>query len=132
MSVEQQALEELADRLRAALDSADVDAVGELLQRLLFWGPPDDPTPPCRNRDQVLAWYGRGRAEGVRARVTEVVVGSDKILIGLKVVPRRSARGGGESDRWQVWTVSGGLAVDIRGFDDRAEAAARAGVPSIA
>jgi len=33
-------------------------------------------------------------------------------------------------ERWQVLTLRGGRVADIRGFDDRAVAAARAGVPA--
>ena len=40
----------------------------------MTWGAPGDANPGCRNRDQVLAWYGQGRANGVRATVTLTVV----------------------------------------------------------
>src|SRR5205823_5366164 len=93
-------------------------------------GAPDDPAPSCQNRDQVLQWYRRGRADGVRAQVTEMVVRADKILVGLKVVGNQAAaEAGDEADRWQVLAVRHGRIVDIRGFEDRATAASRVGLP---
>ena len=66
----------------------------------------------------------------MRASVTEVTVVADKVLVGLRVVPTLQAGlGGGQADRWQVLTVAAGRVVDIRGFGDRDEAAARAGLP---
>ena len=117
--------EEVAARVRAALDSADPEAIGDLLHPNVRWGAPGDPQPSCQNRTQVLAWFRRGWEAGVRARVTEVVTGNDKLLVGLRVVGPQAA---GEIDRWQVLTVADGQIVDIRAFDDRGEAAAHAGV----
>ena len=128
----QPALREFAEQVKAALDSADLGAIGHLLHPDVRWGAPDDPEPSCQNRAQVLAWYRRGREHGVRARVTEVVAHGDKILVGLKVAGRAEVdeQAGDENDRWQVLTVGEGLIVDIRGFDDRSEAAVFAGMPS--
>ncbi len=112
-----------------ALDAGDLDAYRELLDPHATWGPPDDPVSGCHSRDEVLAWYGRSRDAGMRARVTEVAVGAGKLLVGMRVVGRPAAEdAGGEADRWQVLTLGDGRIVDIRGFDDRVEAARRAGV----
>jgi hypothetical protein len=122
--------EGIAARVRVALESADLTTFAELLDPHVRWGAPDEPTPSCQNRAQVLAWYQRGRDAGVQARVTEIVVHGDKILVGLKVAGNPAARApGGEAERWQVLTVGGDRIVDIRGFDDRREAAARADAP---
>jgi hypothetical protein len=51
--------------------------------------------------------------------------------VGLDVTGTLTAReAGGTAQRWQVLTVSGSRITDIRGFGDRMEAAARAGVPA--
>jgi ketosteroid isomerase-like protein len=123
------ATREIAERVRSALESSDLTAFRELLAPDARWGPPDDAQYGCHNRDEVLAWYTRGRDAGVRATVTEVVVGADKLLVGLRVSgnPAASAQDGA-ADRWQVLTLRGGQVADIRGFDDRDEAADRAGV----
>jgi hypothetical protein len=74
---------------------------------------------------------GQRRAAGARAVVTEVTAGLGTLLVGLEVTGTPGAREeGGTARRWQVLTVSGGRIADIRGFGDRAEAAARAGVPA--
>jgi hypothetical protein len=53
------------------------------------------------------------------------------LLVGLDVTGTTAAReAGGTARRWQVLTVSGDRITDIRGFDDRTQAAARAGVPA--
>ncbi len=53
------------------------------------------------------------------------------LLVGLYVSGTPAAReAGGTARRWQVLTVQGGRILDICGFGDRTEAAARAGVPA--
>lgn len=123
--------EELGEQFRGALESADLEPVRDLLDPNVRWGAPDDPAPSCQNRDQVIAWYRAGRERGVRASVTEIVVAGDHVLVGLRVTGNSESAAGGETvDRWQVLTVSAGRVVDIRGFDDRREAARRAQLPA--
>jgi hypothetical protein len=63
--------------------------------------------------------------------VTEVTAGPGTLLVGLEVTGTPAARqAGGTVQRWQVLTVRSDRISDIRGFDDRTEAAARAGVPA--
>lgn len=117
----------IVDRVRSALESADLEAIGELLDPGVRWGAPDDQNPSCQNRQQVLAWYRRGREAGVRAHVTETVVYGDRILVGLAVTGRPGAEQAATlANRWQVLTVGAGGVVDIRGFDIRDEVVARA------
>ena len=124
-----EAMESMAKQVRLALEAADLSAFGHLLDPDVRWGAPDARRPSCRNRDQVLAWYERGRDSGTTASVSEVVVFGDRLLVGL-VVRRTEAtiEGGGGALRWQVLTVRDGRVVDIVGFDDRTEAVARATV----
>ena len=130
------AMELVAGQVSAALEAADLPAFSDLLDPHVRWGAPGDPSPACQNRAQVLAWYERGRERGVRAHVCETVVAGDRILVGLRVIGNRAGRNraaagsGGEAERWQVLTVHGGRIVDIVGFDERSEAAARAGLAS--
>jgi RimJ/RimL family protein N-acetyltransferase len=118
-------MQQLADQVRHAIGAADLAAYAHLLDPDVHWGPPGDQSFSCQNRDQVLSWYQRGRDAGVRAEVTETIVSGDRILVGLRVAGRGD---GGEPDRWQVLTVRDGLVVDIAGYDDRAVAAASAGL----
>ena len=119
-------MEQLAEQVQAALQTADLAGYRELLDPNVTWGAPDDKKPSCQNRDQVLAWYRRGRAKGVRAHVTETVVRNDKILVGLSVSDGQSPPGFGDvANRWQILTVKNGLVIDIRGFDERDAAISR-------
>ena len=122
----------LAGRVRSALESGDLDAIRDLLDPDARWGAPEGPNDyDCRNRDEVIAWWAGARAAGVRAVVTEVTAGAGMLLVGLDVTGTPAAReAGGVAGRWQVLTVKGDRIADIRGFDDRATAAARAGVPA--
>jgi hypothetical protein len=121
----------LAGRVRFALESGDLNAIRDLLDPEARWGAPEGPgDADCRNRDQVVAWWASARSAGARAVVTEVTAGAGTLLVGLEVAGTSAAgEAGGAVERWQVLTVRGGLIVDIRGFDDRNAAAARAGVP---
>jgi ketosteroid isomerase-like protein len=124
---EEPTVDALAQRVRLALESADPAQFAELLAPDVRWGAPDDPAPSCQNRSQVLAWYERGRAAGMRARVVDVHVRGDKIVVGLRVArPSASGEADSEGERWQVLTCRDGLVADIRAFDDRNEAFARA------
>jgi RimJ/RimL family protein N-acetyltransferase/ketosteroid isomerase-like protein len=122
------AVERLAGRVKEALEAADLDALARLLDPGVRWGPPGDPVPPCRDREQVMTWYRRARDAGARARVTETVVCGDKIVAALKVTGGRAARPGEEADRWQGFTVADGRITAVTGFDDRDEAAIWAGL----
>lgn len=129
MSTDEQQAERLAGLIGLALAAADLDAYADLLHPDVRWGAPGDPAPPCQNRAQVLAWYRTGREAGTRAQVTEAVAAGDRILVGLRVSGLQAETGvSGEVDRWQVLAIRDGLVADIRGFDDRDEAAAAAGL----
>ena len=126
MSTDPKQMEQIAQQVKTALNGADLIGYRQLLDPKVTWGAPDDVTSGCRNRDEVLAWYRRGRAKGGRAVVTETIVRNDTILVGLRVIGNRSAAdSGGQSDRWQVLTVYGGRIIDIRGFENRAFAICR-------
>ena len=122
----------LAGRVRSALESGDLEAIRDLLDPAARWGAPQGPGDfDCRNRDQVIAWWSRARAAGTRAVVTEVIAGPGTLLVGLEVTGTPTpGEPGRAAERWQVLTVRGDRIADIRGFDDRAAAAARAGVPA--
>ena len=119
------AMDELAGQIQVALESADLDAYCELLDPDVCWGAPDTLEWGCHNRREVLDWYRRGRARGVRAHVVETAVVRDKILVGLMVHGPESSDSSEASNRWQVLTVVDGRVKDIRGFDDRDDAVSR-------
>jgi ketosteroid isomerase-like protein len=122
----------LADRVRSALESGDLDDIRKLLAPDARWGAPGGSSDAdCRNREQVIAWWARARAAGARAVVTEVTAGTGTLLVGLELTGTPAAdEAGGAAERWQVLTVRGNRIADIRGFDDRTAAAADAGLPA--
>jgi hypothetical protein len=122
----------LTERVRLALESGDLDAIRDLLDPAARWGAPEGPgEADCQNRDQVVAWWAGARAAGARAVVTEVTAGAGTLLVGLEVTGTPAAlEAGRAAQRWQVLTLRGDRIIDIRGFEDRAAAAARAGAPA--
>ncbi len=120
---------EIAPRLAAALGAGDLDAIAELCAPDLCWGPPDDSASGCHSRDEALAWFRSARDRGRRAEVTEVSPGTNAILVGLRVFDVAAGQRAADGvERFQVMAVRAGRIADIRGFDNRAEAAARAGI----
>jgi ketosteroid isomerase-like protein len=131
MAEQPQEMEEMAQRVRRALEAADLSAFSHLLDPGVHWGAPHARRPACQNRDQVLAWYQRGRESGVRAEVSDVVVFGDRLVVSLIVRGTESAQErSGEALRWQVLTIRGGRVVDIVGFDDKEDALAHVQVPT--
>jgi ketosteroid isomerase-like protein len=120
-------VDEVGNRLKSAMENADLDGLFALLAPDVRWGPPDDPVSGCHNRDEVRAWYQAAFEGGVRAKVNEVVATNDRLLVGL-AVSTTGAPVGPVAERWQVLTVRDGLIADIRGFETRDDAAHRAGV----
>jgi hypothetical protein len=127
MTESRESMEALAERVRTAMEAADLPAFGDLLAPDVQWGPPGARRATCRNREQVLTWYRRGKAAGGRALISEVVPIGDCLLVGLQVRGSSEARErGGIATRWQILAVREGLIHDIVGFDDRSEALAHA------
>jgi len=122
-------VEALAERLKAAIESADLDGVAALLAPDVRWGPPDDPVSGCQNRDEVRDWYKAAFDSGIRASVTEMIPSDRHLLVGLRVSGRDGPGDTGSgSERWQVLAIRDGLIADVRGYESRDEAAERAGI----
>jgi hypothetical protein len=109
----------IAGQLRQALDMADLDTLAALLSPDVQWGPPGSARPPCQNRDQVLAWYAKGREQGRRATVTGVEVHANALLVELRLQDGQ--------ERWQVMRVGPDGINDISGFEDRPSASQELG-----
>lgn len=116
-------MDEIAAVIRRALASEDLAAFTELLEPNVTWGAPGARNPGCKDRNQVLAWYQRGRDAGVRGSVYDVEVLGDRLLVSMSVRGTENARErGGAALRFQVLTVRSSKVVDIVGFDDKSEA----------
>ena len=116
-------MDEIAMLVRNALAAEDLSAFAELLDPAVTWRAPGARNPSCKTRNQVLAWYQRGRDAGVRGSVHDVEILSDRLLVSMSVRGTENARErGGAALRFQVLTVRRGKVVDIVGFDDKTEA----------
>jgi ketosteroid isomerase-like protein len=116
-------MDEIAVLIRNALTAEDLSAFTDLLDPAVTWGAAGARNPSCKTRDQVLAWYQRGRDAGVRGSVSDVEVLGDRLLVSMSVRGTENARErGGAALRFQVLTVRNGKVVDIVGFDDKTEA----------
>jgi ketosteroid isomerase-like protein len=116
-------IDEIAVLVRNALAAEDLSALAELLDPAVTWGAPGARNPSCKNRNQVLDWYQRGRNAGVRGSVYDVEVLGDRLLVSMSVRGTDNAtERGGAALRFQVLTVRSGKVVDIVGFDDKTEA----------
>ncbi len=104
--------EGIVGRVQAALDGADLHAIGGLLDPNVRWGVPDDPDQSCKKREQVLTSYRRGREARLRARVTETVGYGDGILVELAITAHQAVGGEG--------------IIETCGFDSSDDATARA------
>lgn len=113
---------DLADRIRAAYQGADLDALGALLAEDARWGDDDHPNR-CRSRADVLRTFRQWLDGGVTAEVTGVSSGSRGVLCCLHVTwtdPSDLHRGG---DFIHVFIVRSGQIAEIRRYDDLASAA---------
>jgi hypothetical protein len=116
-------MDEIAVLIRKALAAEDLSAFTELLDPAVTWGAPGARNPSCKTRNQVLAWYQRGRDSGVRGSVYDVEVLGDRLLVSMSVRGTENARErGGAALRFQVFAVRSGKVVDIVGFDNKTEA----------
>ena len=93
----------IADRVRAALESADPAAFAALLHPDARWG------DSCRNRDEVLAWYQGLLDQGVRFTVRAMAVDGELLRLTIDVT--------GPDGTWTAHPVvrlAGDLVIDIR------------------
>ena len=114
---------EIAVLVRNALAAEDLSDFAELLDPAVTWGAPGARNPNCKRRNQVLAWYQRGRDAAARGSVYDVEVLGDRLLVSMTVRGTDNAKErGGAGLRFQVLTVRSGKVVDIVGFDSKTDA----------
>ncbi|MDA8264617.1 MAG: nuclear transport factor 2 family protein [Actinomycetota bacterium] len=117
---------DLAERVRTALETRDLEALGTLLSDDVRWGDDDHPRR-CRSRSDVLATFRRLMDEGVQADITELVAGANGLLCGLAV---KLPGPGHPSERrlFHVYLVRDSRIVEIQPHDDRMAATTAAGI----
>jgi SnoaL-like domain len=117
-------MQDLAERIEAALTAEDLDQAASLLADDVRWGDTDEDTEgTCHNRGDVLAWYRRALRSGIHARHIETLVQPHAVVMGWDITWPQ-----GQEERpmvrYQVFTVADDKVVDIRGFPDKEEALA--------
>jgi len=127
MSTDDPTSMDFVSKLNSLYGSSDLDALESLLDPHVRWGASDDPNQSCQNRQQVIAWWRRAKEAGVRAKVTEVMVKGENILVGLDISGRNGD--GSVEPRWQVLTIKEERIIEITGFDSRDCALARLQTP---
>lgn len=121
-----------AARLREAVESGDLALLEPLLDARIRWGGEEDTEDTCHSPSDVLATYGRLRAAGVRATVTEVIVQDEAVVLALALSglgDHNEAESAASSVRYQVFRVANGLVFDIRGYPDRGTALDESSTP---
>jgi ketosteroid isomerase-like protein len=118
----------IAVELRRAYATRDLTLLGPLLADDVQWGDVGHPRG-CRNRADVLRTYANIMGEGADGDVTEMAEGTAGILCGLSVHWPDGVRRDRPTSLFHVYLVRDGKIAEIRPFDNRARAAALAGVP---
>jgi ankyrin repeat protein len=115
-------LSDIAEHLRVAYETADLDLFASLLHPDVHWAAGPD---GCTNRSQVLAWYQRQLSRGARGQVNSVEIHGDAIVISLAVTSQAEGTRPVPPDIvYQALTVNQGLIVSINGYPDLATAKA--------
>jgi ankyrin repeat protein len=111
---------DIARHLEAAHSDLDIELLGSLLHPQVHW------TGVCTNRGEVLDWYRRLLADGVRAIVESVEIDREAVVMGIRVAGQaEGARAAPAELVFQVFTVDDDEIVEIRSFPDRLSALAR-------
>jgi hypothetical protein len=112
--------EQIADQLRSAFATKDLDALGRLLAADARWGDDDHPNR-CRSSSDVVATFDRMLGEGVDGQVTETIVGPIGVAVLLHVQWPNPGEGRG-ANFYQAYLVHDGLVTEIQRHDDRRSA----------
>jgi ketosteroid isomerase-like protein len=127
MAFTQSAQPSLANRLRGALTSRDIEALGALLSDDVQWGDGDDPRA-CHNRADVIATLTRALLTGVDGTLVDLQTGKKGIFCHFSVTRPRSELQEGARDVFHVYLVKDDQIYLIRSFEDRTSAAKAAGI----
>jgi len=109
-------IEAVAAGLTAAFAVGDLDQLAPLLAAEVRWGGDEDTEQTCHSRAQVLAWYQRLRAQGVRVQVLGTQIRGDTValLMAVQWPDGWEDAGHRRSTQAQVFRIRDGLVVDIR------------------
>jgi hypothetical protein len=115
-------VEQIAQQLRSAFTTKDLDGLGRLLAADARWGDDDHPNK-CRSRADVIGTFKRLLGEGVDGTVTESVTRPKGVAVKLHVQWPNPGEGRGVNF-WQSYIVADGIVTEIQRHDDRRSAVA--------
>jgi SnoaL-like domain len=115
-------MDQIANQLRSAFATKDLDLLGQLLAPDARWGDDDHPNR-CRSRADVIATFDRLLGEGVEGTVTEAITGPNGVAVLLHVEWPNPGEGRGVNF-YQSYIVADGLVIEIQRHDDRRSAIA--------
>jgi hypothetical protein len=117
----------LANRLRSALTSRDIGALGALLSDDVQWGDNDNPRA-CHNRADVMATLTRALLTGADGTLVDLQTGKKGIFCQFDVTRSRGDLQPGHRSVFHVYLVKNDHIYLIRSFEDRTSAAKSAGI----
>jgi hypothetical protein len=115
-------VDQIADQLRSAFATQDLNALGRLLAGNARWGSDDNPDQ-CRSRGDVVATFDRLLGEGVEAEITDTIVGPNGLAVLLQIEWPNPGEGR-EASFYQTYRVASGAVTEIQHHDDRKSAVA--------
>jgi hypothetical protein len=117
----------LAEQIRHAYLTRDLEALSPLLADDVRWGDPESPRG-CRSRDEVLQIYAAMVEAGVSAEIEELSIGEGGILCALAITWPPGLERPGDRFIYHAYMIRHGRIDEIRRYDDRRSAALAAGV----
>jgi SnoaL-like domain len=122
LPIQLRTIDQIADQLRSAFATGDLDALGRLLASDARWGDDDHPNK-CRSRSDVISTFDRLLGEGVDGTVRDTIIGPKGVAVLLHVEWPNPGEGRGVNF-YQAYLIHGGLVTEIQRHDDRKSAVA--------
>jgi hypothetical protein len=113
---------EVAQRIRRAFETNDMDTFHELLAPDARWGDDDAPNR-CRGREDVIRTFKRLLDQGVRGTLEDTTAGPNGIAARLRVEWPAPADSASEV-LFQVYVLHDEHIIEIRRYDDEPSALA--------
>jgi hypothetical protein len=115
-------LDVVAQHLRDAFGTHDLDQFGAMLADDVLWG--DDEGRCCRGRADVLATFSRLLGQNIDTDLADIVVGRSGVLAVMQAHWSDERQTRSEAALFHVYFLHDGLVAKIGRYNDRATALA--------